>query len=137
MNAAAKELGVPVKWLQAVSALESGWGTSDAAVNDNNLFGLHRKGTAGSRPAKDDPTVSVARFTRAIDSIRRFTDIVRYNWTEYKNESGTSSAHGFARFLQDNFGFGINEKNQKIGRYASDIADTANGMPDCSHTQAA
>jgi beta-N-acetylglucosaminidase len=64
---AEKEYGVNTIFLASLVALESGWGTSDRAINDNNLGGVgvytsYSRGTIYN--SRQDSVLHIARFLK-------------------------------------------------------------------------
>jgi uncharacterized FlgJ-related protein len=70
----AEQADVPVEFILGLAAEETQWGTGDAANDCNNYFSLHAPVPfqTGSRPAKGDPKVLIAKFDTIHDSGRSF-----------------------------------------------------------------
>jgi len=122
----AEKLDVPVENLIALSAEESSWGRSDAALDDMNFFGLHATVPLqiGSRPATKNPDVDIAMFKNFEDSMNSFIQ------SKGHLVEGISDPTAFAWALQNNGRFGIDTDNDtQVPTYVSDIVRIAKSLP--------
>jgi hypothetical protein len=104
---AANTLGVPVSAIIGQAALESGWGTSNVAQNDNNLFGINVAGAATGENYQTYPsqTASIAGLTTLLQ-------------TQYPAALGVSSPLAYGQALQAG-GYATDPN------YATSLANTA------------
>lgn len=64
---ASADTGLPVDYILAQAALESGWGTSNAAVTGNNFFGIS---PGGSLASYSNPAAGFSAFSNLLNSPR-------------------------------------------------------------------
>lgn len=105
---AAQTLQVPVSAILGQAALETGYGTSTAAVNENNLFGINVAGAATGE--------NYQAYSSQSASISGLTNLVQ---TQYPAAIGSNSALSYGQALQAG-GYATDPN------YASKIAATAN-----------
>lgn len=106
-TSAAQTLGVPVSAIVGQAALESAWGTSNVAQNDNNLFGINVAGAATGEnyQSYSSPTASIGALTALLQ-------------TQYPAALGATTPLQYGQALQ-NGGYATDPN------YATSLANTA------------
>lgn len=105
----ASSLNVPVSAVLGQAALESGWGTSSAATNQNNLFGINVAGAATGE--------NYQSYSSQGESVNALQNLVQ---TQYPSAIGSQTPLQYGQALQ-NGGYATDPN------YATKLAGVANG----------
>jgi RHS repeat-associated protein len=127
-SASAAGCPCPCSILLVQSGYESGWGRFNDDPNkqrENNYFGLHGVGDAGSRPAAGDPKVTIPKYSGPESSFSDYCSRVKNKGITYKNDSQ------YVHDVTTGMVFAVGHQPQYIRNIMSTLQDCSKELATC------